>query len=31
MFDDPRWFFQQLDAFLADPMTAAADRGFKIK
>jgi pimeloyl-ACP methyl ester carboxylesterase len=31
MFDDPRWFFQQLDAFLANPMAAAADRGFSSK
>jgi pimeloyl-ACP methyl ester carboxylesterase len=31
MFDDPRWFFQQLDVFLADPMAAAADRGFGSK
>jgi len=31
MFDDPRWFFQQLDAFLANPMAAAADRGFSGK
>jgi pimeloyl-ACP methyl ester carboxylesterase len=28
MFDDPRWFFQQLDAFLANPMAATTDRGF---
>jgi len=28
MFDDPSWFFAQLDAFLADPVAAMKDRGF---
>jgi pimeloyl-ACP methyl ester carboxylesterase len=28
MFDDPAWFFQQLDAFLTDPDTAVRTRGF---
>ncbi len=28
MFDDPAWFYRQLDAFLADPAAAARDRGF---
>jgi N-formylmaleamate deformylase len=28
MFDDPRWFFAQLDRFLADPAAAVRDRGF---
>ena len=28
MFDDPSWFFAQLDAFLADPAAAGKDRGF---
>jgi N-formylmaleamate deformylase len=28
MFDDPNWFFAQLDAFLADPIGAVKDRGF---
>jgi pimeloyl-ACP methyl ester carboxylesterase len=28
MFDDPDWFYAQLDAFLANPATATADRGF---
>jgi N-formylmaleamate deformylase len=27
MFDDPNWFFAQVDAFLADPISAAKDRG----
>jgi N-formylmaleamate deformylase len=31
MFDDPNWFFAQLDAFLADPIAAAKDRGFSEK
>jgi len=31
MFDDPRWFFQQLDTFLANPMAATEDRGFSSK
>jgi len=28
MFDDPAWFFRQLDAFLADPDAAVRVRGF---
>lgn len=28
MFDDPAWFFGQLDGFLADPTRATAERGF---
>ena len=28
MLDDPRWFFGQLDAFLADPAASVRDRGF---
>jgi N-formylmaleamate deformylase len=28
MWDDPKWFFQQLDSFLADPVTTAGNRGF---
>lgn len=28
MWDDPAWFFQQLDAFLAHPLQATAARGF---
>ena len=28
MFDDPAWFFQEVDAFLASPARAAEDRGF---
>jgi pimeloyl-ACP methyl ester carboxylesterase len=28
MFDDPIWFFAQLDSFLADPTAAGKDRGF---
>lgn len=28
MFDDPMWFFAQLDAFLAHPAAATGDRGF---
>jgi pimeloyl-ACP methyl ester carboxylesterase len=28
MFDDPAWFFEQVDAFLADPDGATRDRGF---
>jgi len=28
MFDDPSWFFAQLDAFFADPERAVASRGF---
>ena len=29
MYDDPRWFFTQLDRFLADPTLAVSDRGFE--
>lgn len=29
MFDDPAWFFQQLDAFLADPDLTVRARGFE--
>ena len=28
MFDDPDWFFRRLEAFLANPAAAVADRGF---
>jgi pimeloyl-ACP methyl ester carboxylesterase len=28
MFDDPTWFFQQLDGFLADPVATVQTRGF---
>ncbi|HEU4687263.1 MAG TPA: alpha/beta hydrolase [Vicinamibacterales bacterium] len=28
MWDDPQWFFGQLDAFLANPMAATSSRGF---
>jgi hypothetical protein len=28
MFDDPQWFFAQLDAFVADPDVAVRARGF---
>jgi len=28
MLDDPTWFFEQVDAFLASPARAAEDRGF---
>jgi N-formylmaleamate deformylase len=28
MFDDPNWFYAQLDHFLSDPMAAAKGRGF---
>jgi pimeloyl-ACP methyl ester carboxylesterase len=31
MWDAPDWFFQQLDAFLADPAAAVKDRGFAAK
>ena len=29
MWDDPTWFFREVDAFLADPIAATRDRGFK--
>jgi hypothetical protein len=28
MFDDPAWFFTELDAFLRDPDAAVRVRGF---
>ena len=28
MFDDPQWFFQQLDGFITDPERAVRTRGF---
>lgn len=31
MFDDPKWFFAQLDSFLADPTAQTKDRGFDAK
>lgn len=31
MFDDPNWFFAQVDTFLADPFNATKDRGFSAK
>ena len=31
MFDDPQWFFAELDAFLTDPEKVASDRGPKSK
>lgn len=31
MWDDPAWFFQQLDSFLANPIVATRDRGFTTK
>ena len=29
MFDDPAWFFRQLDAFLADPVSVTSHRGLE--
>jgi pimeloyl-ACP methyl ester carboxylesterase len=29
MFDDPQWFFAQVDSFLADPAAAVKTRGFE--
>ncbi len=29
MWDDPTWFFREIDAFLADPIAATHDRGFE--
>jgi pimeloyl-ACP methyl ester carboxylesterase len=29
MFDDPAWFFAQLDPFLADPISVTRDRGIE--
>jgi len=31
MWDDPAWFFGEVDAFLADPIAATHDRGFDAK
>lgn len=31
MWDDPAWFFAQLDSFLAHPARATAQRGFAAK
>jgi hypothetical protein len=31
MWDDPMWFFREIDAFLADPVAATRDRGFNAK
>ena len=31
MWDDPAWFFGQIDAFLADPIAATRDRGFDVQ
>ena len=31
MFDDPMWYFEQLDAFLRDPDAAIKVRGFDDK
>jgi pimeloyl-ACP methyl ester carboxylesterase len=31
MYDDPQWFFAQVDAFLADPAKVVSDRGFGSK
>lgn len=31
MFDDPQWFFQQIESFLAHPVTTAQERGFTSK
>lgn len=31
MFDDPQWFFTQLDAFLDDPATAVLTRGLEAR
>ena len=28
MFDDPKWFYEQIDAFLTNPAAITADRGF---
>jgi pimeloyl-ACP methyl ester carboxylesterase len=28
MWDDPAWFFREIDTFFADPMAATRDRGF---
>jgi pimeloyl-ACP methyl ester carboxylesterase len=31
MWDDPAWFFREIDAFFADPIAATRDRGFDVK
>jgi pimeloyl-ACP methyl ester carboxylesterase len=31
MWDDPTWFFREIDAFLADPIAVTRDRGFDAK
>jgi pimeloyl-ACP methyl ester carboxylesterase len=31
MFDDPQWFFEQLDAFLTDPAASVVERGFSAR
>jgi pimeloyl-ACP methyl ester carboxylesterase len=31
MWDDPTWFFREIDAFLADPIAVTRDRGFESK
>ena len=31
MWDDPEWFFSEIDAFLTDPEAATRDRGFEAK
>jgi N-formylmaleamate deformylase len=31
MWDDPMWFFREIDAFLADPVAATRTRGFDAK
>ena len=31
MWDDPMWFFREVDAFLADPVATTAARGFDVK
>jgi hypothetical protein len=29
MFDDPQWFFAELDGFVADPAAVVRTRGFE--
>jgi hypothetical protein len=31
MWDDPTWFFREIDAFLADPIAVTRDRGFDVQ
>jgi hypothetical protein len=31
MWDDPAWFFREVDAFLADPAAATRHRGFDVR